>query len=529
MNIVPLDIEALSVMEMEAFFKAPFWPCGPDIYDSIATQNMDFLFGLYDSLFGTERTLIQLVFRQLYMDFNFFACDFLDVFFTKKAERKPVCGKNSVLYKGTIEESLSNIPPSMALDRKSFTEKLKDVLRPIIKKRFVMESINQAGTPLYFTNGLTKMFSTYCCENSLPVPCTIPNYFFSRAPSFSFRLSGAEKLSETVADGWAKIISSTTGTQLPENYRSYVKGIAGYYISWGLRDIVKKCPFPLKDSVFFSGTGGGYWNRLISLKVQSVGGTVIRMDHGGERPFFADKWWGINELAFCDKFVTFSTAGALQIKKNLEKVYRTLLDSPEKLEVETIKEKNFSALTEKSTRFPLKNEVPKSVMLVPAGFMGEFNAVPSFTVPDVPYAAFQVKILEALKNAGLEVYYKQAPKAARDCLFGPEKYGAKIVRGFLSECLDMPDSFLFTFCGTAFCEALCTEKIIILIKAPPFRPMLPELEKELDAACRVVRGSLGKDNIQTVNMEELLNALKKPMSTSELEERRIFREKWLLL
>ncbi|MDD3127330.1 MAG: hypothetical protein PHT27_06930, partial [Candidatus Izemoplasmatales bacterium] len=80
MNTVPLDIEALAGLDTDNFIKSPFWPCGPAIYDSIALQNMDFLFGLYDSLSGTERTLMQLVMRQLFMDFNFFACDFADVF-----------------------------------------------------------------------------------------------------------------------------------------------------------------------------------------------------------------------------------------------------------------------------------------------------------------------------------------------------------------------------------------------------------------------------------------------------------------
>jgi len=529
MNTVPLDIEALAGLDTDNFIKSPFWPCGPAIYDSIALQNMDFLFELYDSLSGTERTLMQLVLRQLFMDFNFFACDFADVFIAKKAGRRPVSGKSSIIYKGIVDDSLKMVPPSMALDRKSLKEKIKEMLRPIIKKRSVMEAITKAGTPLHFTNGLTKMIAAYCRENSLPEPCTIPNYFFGHTPSLSFRLSGAEKLAATVTDGWEQIIFSVTGARLPAHYSEYIRGMAEYYISWGLRDIVKKCPFKLEDSVFFCGTGGGYWNRLISLKVQKAGGKVIRMDHGGERPFFADKWWGLNEFAFCDEFVTFSSAGAIQIKKNLESAYRTLLDSPGTLEVRTIKGKSFAVLSEKYGKLPANNEKPKSVMFVPSGFMGEFNSVPSFTVPDVPYAVFQAKILEELKYAGFETLYKQAPKAARDCLFGPEKYGAKIVRGFLGECLDIPDAFLFTFCGTAFCEALCTNKVIVLIKAPPERPMLPEQEKELNSACRVVRGSLGADNIQKVNMEELMNAFKKPLSSSELEARRVFREKWLLL
>ena len=528
MNTVPLDMEALAGLDTENFIKFPFWPCGPDIYDSIAFQNMDFLFELYDSLSGTERTLMQLVFRQLFMDFNFFACDFADVFITKKAGKKPVCGKNSIIYKGITDDSLKMVPPSMALDRKSFMGKIKDILRPIVKKRSVMDAIRGAGTPLHFTNGLTKMIAGYCHENSLPEPCTIPNYFFGHAPSLSFRLSGAEKLSAAIADGWEKIIFSVTGARLSEHYSEYIKGMAAYYISWGLRDIVRKCPFKLNNSAFFCGTGGGYWNRLISLKVQKAGGRVIRMDHGGERPFFADKWWGLNEFVFCDEFVTFSSAGALQIKKNLESVYRTLLDSPGNLEVRTINEKSFSILAAKYAGLPPGNDAPGSVMLVPSGFMGEFNPVPSFTIPDVPYAVFQAKIVEGLKNAGLDVFYKQAPKAARDCLFGPEKYGAKVVRGFLAECLDMPDAFLFTFCGTAFCETLCTNKVVVLIEAPPERQMLPEQKKEIRSACRVVRGSLGADNIQSVNMEELLHAFREPLSTTELEARRVFRKKWLL-
>jgi hypothetical protein len=394
----------------------------------------------------------------------------------------------------------------------------------MIKKGPAIRNVKATGTPLTFTNGITGTLRALRAERDIPEPVVIPNYFFSRIPPFSFRLPETANLADRIYSGWIDILESFSIT-LRKNEKSYIRRFALYYLSWGMRDIKATLPFDLENSVYFSGTGGGYWNRLIGCRVKAAGGRVIQMDHGGERPFFADRWWGINEFAFCDEFVTFTAAGAVAIKRNIEKEYRTLLENPSALEVSRLENNNFTSLAPSVGKKGRADEA-KSIMFVPTGFMGEFNTVPSFTIHDVPYAIFQIKILEALESSGKKIFYKQAPKALLDALFSPEKYGAEIVRGKLSECLELPDAFLFTFAGTAFCEALCTDKPVIFLKVPPFRPQTNEQEQEFASACRIIRGSLDSGNCPDINMEKLKSAFA-AMTETELENRRKFRKKWL--
>ncbi len=521
----PLDLESLVDFGMDNFQENYFWPSSSDLYDKIAMENLEFLFKVHDEAVYDKRDLMRLAFRQMFLDFNYFSTNYLDVFLARNAGREPVCGQSSRIYKSIISDNYSPAPPSMALDSLSLKEKLKNIVRPIVKKQKMLNEINKAGSNVCFTNGLSKAINEYCRENDFPVPVSVPNYFFSKAPAYSFREEKVLEEARRIASGWRKIIEERAGKMSPAAFK-YMKSIAEYYLSWAWRDMFKKEPFPLNNTVFIVGTGGGYWNRMIGFKVQKAGGKVIRMDHGGERPFYVDRWWGVNEFAFCDIFVTFSREGAKAIKTNLDKEYRSLLDCSLRLKVSYLQNSSFNVLRDKQARDKLPDKI-KSIMFVPTGFQGEFNSTPSFTAHDVPYASFQIQILQALRKSGLKTLYKQAPKAYVEALFKPEKYGAETVGGYLSECLALTDAFLFTFIGTAFCEAMCTDKPVLLIQAPPLRPMLGGEKEELGKACRIIKCSADKDNRLVLNEKELLGNLGS-MTGEELKGRKQFRDKWLL-
>jgi hypothetical protein len=196
------------------------------------------------------------------------------------------------------------------------------------------------------------------------------------------------------------------------------------------------------------------------------------------------------------------------------------------MKISSFKESSFNILKKKLKSSESPKEI-KSLMFVPVGFQGEFNTTPSFTTHDVPYAEFQIQILRALQKTNLKIFYKQAPKAYMENIFRPEDFGAETVRGYLSECLDMADAFLFTFTGTAFCESIITDKPVLLIQAPPFRPMLDEQREELAKACRIIKCGAGKNNRLGLDEKKLLDSIA-PMSDEELKNRKLFRDKWLL-
>jgi hypothetical protein len=521
----PLDLESATDLGFEKFINDFFWPTSSDAYDQVALENLDFLLLLHDEQEGENKELIKLTLRQLFLDFNYFASNLMDVEFSRKAGKEPLCGEGSKLYKSIINDNFMPAPPSMQIDAMPFKEKIKSFLRPIVKKPGIKNELQNLGGKLIFTNGLTKIIKAYCDESGLETPIVIPNYFFSKAPSPSYKERDVEALADKIAFCWRKILENKV-EKISSNAIAYMKLIAFYYLSWAWRDMHKKDIFDLNDSLFITGTGGGYWNRMISYKVQKAGGKVVRLDHGGERPFCADKWWGINEFVFCDKFVTYSKAGAEAIKANINKAYKSLFDDPSQTEISSFKESSFNILRKKFDSSESPKEI-KSIMFVPVGFQGEFNTTPSFTTHDVPYSEFQIQILRELQKTNIKVYYKQAPKAYLENIFKPEDFGAETVKGYLSECLEKADAFLFTFTGTAFCESLISDKPVLLIQAPPLRPMTDEQKEELSTACRLIKCGADKNNRLDLDSKKMLESIA-PMSDEELRNRKLFRDKWLL-
>lgn len=523
-KILPLDLESFSIPDAESFLNNYYWPGSTVEYDTLGTKNLELLMKIFKESEGKNRKIIQLKFRDIFTDFNNLISNYLDVTKGIRAGYSPICSSSSFLYKNIIRDKYPPAPVCLARMNISLKEKLKSWIKV---KFFDPGSIKAKDSQnLYITNGFGELGRIYCKTHSISPAC-VSNDIFSPVPSYKYNRPEIKPLADKIFRGWLDIIKSLD-ISLSAKSSEYLRHILEYHLSLAWRDLHTEAPFSLEKTVYLSGTGASYWNKLISYKVQKSGGKVIRFDHGGERPFFADSWWGINEFVFCDEFFTFSRHAADAIKTKISnKDYNTLLDKPETLKIYFLPSENFHKIAEKNDSYNIPEKI-KKVMFVPSGFRGECNTIPAFTNHDIPNADFQIQILKALNTAGFEALYKYSPKvAALGSLFDSTRYGAKKVLGYFSDCLDIPDAFVFTFIGTAFCEAMCTNKLVILVLAPPTRPILEEEKKELYASCRVVHCNADRNNRFILDSDSFLKQLV-PVTESELEKRRFFRNKWLL-
>lgn len=518
---LPLDLQSfvsIGIKEHELDF---FWPSSPEEYDTIAEGNLQLLLNIADESCDSDKKLMYLKFRDLFTDFNYLVSDSLDVQKALSAGYSPFCSKDSFAYKNILAETPPPMPISLARMRAPIVRRLKDKVKRMLWQK---PGPPESGSKLYFTNGVGELGQIWM-KNKKISPIQIANNLFSVPPKFRRSAEDTKPLAAKVHSGWLNITKSV-GLKISAMLSEHLLKLAKYHLSWALRDLHSPAPFPLGNTTYLSGTGGSYWNRLISCKTQQAGGKVIRFDHGGERPFHSDKWWGINEFVFCDQFITFSEHGAGTIKKKItENNLITLLESPGKLTVSHAISGNFSRLTGKYSAEPPR-EI-KTIMFVPTGFQGECNSTPSFTNHDIPYADFQFQILDALTIIKTNILYKEAPKVPIGRLFDPSCLGAQRITGFLSDCLGMADAFIFTFVGTAFCEALCTNMPVILLQAPPSRPMSAGEKNDLSQVCRIVPCSISSKNRLILDRQKLLESIV-PMTDQEILRRNVFRHKWLL-
>ncbi len=519
---LPVDIASLCAFGVQKNADSFFWPSSPEEYDIIAGSNLDVLYDIFKNSGHQEKTIIKLKFRDIFTDFNYLITDWLDVQKSKNAGFQPLSSIHSYVYKNLIAGKAPPLPISTARMKKSFQRQIKDILKGLVRRGSFRA---KDGQSLYFTTGAGHLAGSWAKARGI-TPITLDSYYFSSCPNFNFHLKQVDTLASTIHSAWIEIINKT-GVKCSTDILSYLLQLVQYHLSWAYRDINTRPPFPLGNTVFLSGTGGSYRNRLIGFKTQEAGGYVIRFDHGGERPFHSDKWWGINEFVSCNEFIAFSPHAARAVKRKIESgMIQTLLDNPDDLKVADSQSAHFHSLALKYGSLPPPENL-RRVMFVPTGFQDECNSTPSFTNHDIPYADFQIQILEILKRSKHKVLYKEAPKVKIGKLFSSSLKEVEIVCGFLSESLELADALVFTFIGTAFCEALCTNKPIILLQAPPSRPMSQEEKSSLSQVCRVIPCAIDGENRLLPDRKSLINAIV-PMTGPEIDARKKFREQWLL-
>lgn len=517
-----LDLKSLIEEGLERFSKNFLWPTAHSFYVDIERENLEMLYSIYSGTEGTERTAFQLQFREIFLAFNSFACNIMDVQGALKAGKTPVAGSDSPFYLSIMNDSFPKAAPRLIPKKKGLTEGLKKFIRNY--QRALENKLNGFKDADFVSAGLGSYGQHYCRVKGIEYRI-LPPEIFGKTPSFSYYRKEVEKLSHRIYEGWIGILKNkkiSPGRKAME----YLKKIPDFYLSRAMRDISRKALKFKPDTVLLSDTGASYINRIAGLKIREAGGRVIRFDHGGERAFHSDRWWGINELVFCDEFVTFSPIGAETLQKKIRaKDIYTLLDEPEKLEISSCTYRFDDIFNIVEEKHGTGKSIEK-VMLVPVGFQGEFNGIPSSLVHDVPYADMQIRLIRALKDSGYEVLYKFAPKVSSGYIFPVENLEVQRVEGFLSDCLDMADAFIFTYVGTAFCEALCTEKPVLLLQASPYRRMGEKERKELYSSCRAMDCTYDESNRIVFDAEKLKKMLI-PMSTEEVEARKDFVKKWL--
>ncbi|MBU4488974.1 MAG: hypothetical protein KKI13_07950, partial [Candidatus Omnitrophica bacterium] len=115
-----------------------------------------------------------------------------------------------------------------------------------------------------------------------------------------------------------------------------------------------------------------------------------------------------------------------------------------------------------------------------------------------------------LKKAGYDVIYKVHPDRTRE-VDGIFEEKAEIRKGYVEDCLDRADAFLFGSIRTsAFATILCTNKPIIALRMESDEPFKPSSEKAMECLkkrCRFVNAGFDERNRIIFDESELIRAL----------------------
>jgi hypothetical protein len=247
--------------------------------------------------------------------------------------------------------------------------------------------------------------------------------------------------------------------------------------------------------------------RLFGWHYQQLGRKVTRFAHGGERAFYDDYPWGLAELPFCDTYVCHSPAEARHIERRRAEARMAWAGQTglEFTSLGSMKHRRIHARCQ-GGRTGVRTG---TLMHVAGGYLGEtFGDFPSRKPPDPVYFQWQVDLLSSLRAHGFRVVTKIHPKGlfSEAALLRP--YSDEIVGGFFDpEAYDV-DCYVFDFAGTAFFDALASNKGIVLADMG-VRPIDPISFPDLGQRCEIVRARMGAGNRFEIDADALAEAVER--------------------
>lgn len=263
-------------------------------------------------------------------------------------------------------------------------------------------------------------------------------------------------------------------------------------------------------AILFSGTPK-YYGRLLSWFYKEVGKKVCRTGHGGERVFYEDQSWAINELPFCDEYYCHSGQESKNIQSRLDdgRIVRPSYKQGMLIGKGSGKHRKIFQHREQAA-----SSDKKKIMYVASQYTGEFSdCFPAHRFSDSSYFEWQVWLLTLLREAGYKISLKVHPKGVSgfDQLLLP--YVDETVGGYFDPSAYDAGCYLFDFAGTAFFDAIASSRGVVLLDRGERRFDANSFD-DLAERCSIVRGKTDQFNRVRVKKESLLEAVEKAMSSN---------------
>ena len=250
--------------------------------------------------------------------------------------------------------------------------------------------------------------------------------------------------------------------------------------------------------------------RLLNWKYQDMGRKVWRFAHGGDRAFFDDVHWGLSEFPYCEEYYVHGLGERDAVDSRLKRCGTYCL-AESKPEIVALGSKKHQFIWEKSQIKISENKKNKSknkkLVLVAGSFLGEKHmGTFDFKTPDPITADTQAWIVRTLTEMGYDISIKTHPGGVDHKLKVQSYWGVPSIEGYYNNDYLKADVFIFDFAGSAFFDALASEKGIVLLDLKN-RPFAKETFNDLKQRCEIVSASMDQLNRIRFNREELKEAV----------------------
>ena len=311
----------------------------------------------------------------------------------------------------------------------------------------------------------------------------------------------AGRLSETI---------SSHGYSPPTVFDNHARAISSHYLQIGWHDAgaASLLPLPRQRSTLITGTGSGYPARLMAYQSLLEGHRVIRTTHGGDPPMFDDVLWPSIEFPFATKYIMNGAVGAESLTESIKRRSESALDNYTRSVVGVGSELH-SRIREAASESPTGKV--KTVSVITASLTGMIRVVPRMKLHDMVYLEWHRRLLASIKQMGYEVLSKRHPKAS---LAGQRIFSdivdEELIRTPMQAIEQRTDAYVIDFGASAFMEALCTLKPVILIDMG-IRKMKPKARAVISESAVIITSRFDDRNRVVIDDDELKMGLEKPV------------------
>mgnify|MGYP001315572637 CR=1 FL=1 len=499
----------IAASERDSLFTPEWnWPIKQETYDDPLREFAEWTHTL-PAQFADKpelRIAFELIERVLLHDLSYFVKVWIDLSTAKKLDLDLVHGSDQQLYKMLVQDRLFGFSPYADGHPLISTDGPAKRLYRLARKTVRNSSAKIKGRPTTHSIGVNPLLLELTGGPRNLFHLSYANIVAQR-PTIQHPDPVIGELAREIQQQLSKRLADVDHAPT-EKLNSHIQQLVSNHLINGWSDKDFKPEFtPTPKMTLFTGTGGGYISRTLSHAFQKNGANVVRATHGGDSVLFNDPLWASTEIPFSNTYVTFGTKAAeiTQGKLARHQSIRRLQKVPSIIAAgsffhQRIVDRSFTS-----------DEV-KTVYVIAAAFSGSRPQIPNLKIHDIVLLDWNRRLIQMIKAAGFRTIVKRHPKGIGSNIPIFEDVASKELKQIrMADTFDQADAYVIDQVGTAFMEAMCTLKPVILIEIPN-RQLTKEARTELNKSIVIIRATYDENNRVTIERDRLIEGLGEPIN-----------------
>ncbi|MEC9293667.1 MAG: hypothetical protein VYC65_05195 [Chloroflexota bacterium] len=484
------------------------WPIKQETYDDPFREFVEWTHA-FPTQFADKpemRIAFELIERVLIHDLSYFVGVWIDVSTAKKLDLDLVHGSDQQLYKMLLQDRCVGFSPYADGHPLKSTDRPAKRLYQLARRTVRNSSAKIKGRPTIHSIGVNPLLLELTGG-----PCNLFHLSYAgiaaQRPTIQHPNSIIGELAEEIQQQLSRRLADVDHAPT-EKLNSHIRQLISNHLINGWSDKDFKPEFtPTPKMTLFTGTGGGYISRTLSHAFQKNGAKVVRATHGGDSVLFNNPLWASTEISFANTYVTFGTKAAeiTQGKVARHKSIRRLQRVPSTIAAGSIFHQR---IVDRS----FANDEVKTVYVLSASFTGSRRHIPNIKIHDVVLLDWNRRLIQMIKAAGFQTIVKRHPKGLGPNIPIYEDIASKeLKRMGMVDTFDHADAYVIDMVGTAFMEAMCTLKPVILIEIPN-RQLTKDARTQLNKSIVIIRATYDENNRVTIERDRLIEGLSEPVN-----------------